>query len=107
MSNHRCGKQSFIFDEMPVIKCWSSIAGKKESEGPLGKHFDITSKDTYFGQKSWEEAERHMQEMALKKLIEKGNIRTHEIGVVFSGDLLNQCIGSSFTLRNEKIPHLG
>ena len=27
--------------------------------------------------------------------------------MVFSGDLLNQCIGSSFTLRNANIPHLG
>ena len=27
--------------------------------------------------------------------------------MVFSGDLLNQCIGSSFTLRNTGIPHLG
>lgn len=107
MSNQRCGKQSFIFDEMPVIKCWSSIAGKKESEGPLGNHFDITSNDAYFGQKSWEEAERHMQEMALKKLIEKANLNASEIGLVLSGDLLNQCIGSSFTLRNQNIPHLG
>ena len=27
--------------------------------------------------------------------------------MVCSGDLLNQCIGSSFTLRNKNIPHLG
>ena len=27
--------------------------------------------------------------------------------MVFSGDLLNQCIGSSFPLRNTGIPHLG
>ena len=27
--------------------------------------------------------------------------------MVFSGDLLNQCIGSSFTLRNTGIPHIG
>lgn len=107
MSNHQCGKQSFIFNEMPVIVSWASVAGKKESEGPLSKYFDITTKDAYFGQKSWELAEKHMQELALKTLIKKANITNSDIGIVFSGDLLNQCIGSSFTLRNTNIPHLG
>lgn len=107
MEKHRCGKQSFIFDQMPVITAWASVAGKKESEGPLGKYFDINHKDSYFGQKSWEQAERHMQEMALQTLINKAGISMSDIGAVFSGDLLNQCIGSSFTLRNAAVPHLG
>jgi stage V sporulation protein AD len=48
-----------------------------------------------------------MQQLALGKLSEKSGIRSNEFGVVFSGDLLNQCIGSSFTLRNTGIPHVG
>ena len=107
MNNYRCGKQSIVFEEMPVIKCWASIAGKKESEGPIGNYFDITSKDAYFGQKTWEQAERHMQEMALNKVLEKCKMDSKDIGMVLSGDLLNQCIGSSFTIRNTSIPHLG
>ena len=107
MGNHRCGKQSFMFEQMPVITTWASVAGKKESEGPLSKHFDVTQKDSYFGEKSWEQAERHMQEIALRTLIKKAGITMSEIGAVFSGDLLNQCIGSSFTLRNTGTPHLG
>jgi len=107
LSNNKRGKQSFVLPQMPVITHWASVAGKKESEGPLAHTFDITSQDTYFGQKSWELAEKQMQKLALETLIEKSGIPSQQIGVVFSGDLLNQCIGSSFTLRNMNIPHLG
>ena len=48
-----------------------------------------------------------MQQLALEKLAEKAKMKTKDFGLVFSGDLLNQCIGSSFTLRNMGIPHLG
>lgn len=107
MKQYQCGRQSFVFDEMPVIAGWASVAGKKESEGPLATFFDITSKDAYFGQRTWEQAERHMQELAIKTLSLKTNIPSKHFGLVCSGDLLNQCIGSSFTLRNTGLPHLG
>ena len=48
-----------------------------------------------------------MQQVALRKLAEKANIPMSGFELVLSGDLLNQCIGSSFTLRNTGIPHLG
>ena len=107
MSSNRKGKQSFLLPELPVITHWASVAGKKESEGPLAHCFDITSQDTYFGQKTWEQAEKQMQKIALDALMKKADISRQQIGMVFSGDLLNQCIGSSFTLRNTGIPHLG
>ena len=83
------------------------MAGKKEAEGPLGHSFDITSQDAYFGQRSWELGEKQMQHLALEKLLEKAGIEKEQLDVIFSGDLLNQCIGSSFTLRNTGIPHIG
>ena len=107
MAVNKRGKQSFILPEMPVITAWASVAGKKESEGPLAHTFDITSQDTYFGQKTWEQAEKQMQKMALDTLLEKAELPRQQVGMVFSGDLLNQCIGSSFPLRNTGIPHLG
>ena len=63
MENLKKGKQSFVLAQPPVITAWASIAGKKESEGPLAKHLDLTNQDTYFGQKSWELAEKKMQEL--------------------------------------------
>ena len=107
MAKYKHGKSSFLFSNQPVIASWASIAGKKESEGPLGRCFDKTTTDTFFGQKTWEQAEKKMQELALKTLAEKAGLHTWEIELVFSGDLLNQCIGSSFSLRNMNIPHLG
>ncbi len=107
LANNKRGKQSFLLPQMPVITEWASVAGKKESEGPLAHSFDITSQDTLFGQKTWEQAEKQMQKLALDTLLKKAGISRHQVGLVLSGDLLNQCIGSSFTLRNTGIPHLG
>ena len=107
MATHRYGKQSFKLKKPPVIAAWASVAGKKESEGPLASYFDYTTKDTYFGQKTWEQAERKMQQMALDTLSSKANIDQSSFGIVLSGDLLNQCIGSSFSIRNKNLPHLG
>lgn len=107
MANRSVGKQSFSFEKPPIITTWASVAGKKEKEGPLGHTFDFTHKDTYFGQKTWELGEKRMQQLALQTLAKKAGVRQSDFGVVFSGDLLNQCIGSSFTLRNTGIPHLG
>ena len=107
MENHICGRQSFRLCNPPVITTWASVAGKKESEGPLNQYFDYTDNDSYFGQKTWEQAEKRMQQTALQKLCEKAGLQPKDLGLVFSGDLLNQCIGSSFTLRNTEIPHIG
>lgn len=107
MANCKCGKQSFILETPPVITHWASVAGKKESEGPLKKTFDMTVSDSYFGQKTWEQAEKRMQQIALELLAKKANMGESNFGLIFSGDLLNQCIGSSFTLRNMGIPHIG
>jgi len=107
MENRPVGKRSFKFGIPPVITAWASIAGKKEKEGPLGSYFDHTHKDTYFGQKTWELGEKRMQQLALQTLAHKVGMRQTEFQLVCSGDLLNQCIGSSFTLRNTGIPHLG
>ena len=107
MTNQKCGKQSFILGNSPSIVAWASVAGKKEMQGPLANSFDLIKEDPYFGQKTWEQAEKRMQQLALEKLAEKSNQKTTDFQLVLSGDLLNQCIGSSFTLRNTEIPHLG
>ena len=107
MAQNRIGKRS-IRPQQPIsITAWASVAGKKESQGPLAGRFDLLETDTTFGEKSWEQAEKKMQQLALAKLAEKAGLKQQDFDLVFSGDLLNQCIGSSFTLRNSGIPHLG
>ena len=107
MENKKIGKQTFLFANAPVITHWASVVGKKEAEGPLKHTFDIKNQDTYFGQKTWEQAEKKMQQLALQTVLQKAQLQYSDLDLVFSGDLLNQCIGSSFTLKNMKIPHLG
>lgn len=107
MANQPIGKQSFMFEMPPVINYWASVAGKKEMKGPLGKYFDYTHSDTYFGQKTWEQGEKRMQQLALETLAKKADKKLHDLELILSGDLLNQCIGSSFTLRNTGISHIG
>ena len=73
MANQKVGRQSFIPTNPPSLIAWASVAGKKESEGPLSRCFDIVKNDSYFGQKTWEQAEKKMQQLALQKLAEKAN----------------------------------
>lgn len=107
MAKLKQGKQSFLLPGKPVISAWAAVAGKKEAEGPLGHLFDVSKSDSYFGEKTWEQAEKKMQQLALNTLAKKAGIKQTDFELVFSGDLLNQCIGSSFPLRNTGIPHLG
>ena len=107
MENNKRGRQSFVLPQHPVITAWASVAGKKESEGPLSSTFDIRFEEAHLGKDSWEQGENRMQELALGRLLEKAKLKKDQVDAVFSGDLLNQCIGSSFSLRNTGIPHLG
>ena len=107
MKSIKRGKQSILFNEAPIIRAWASTVGKKESEGPLCNYFDIHQTETYFGEATWEQAENKMQQLTLKALQAKAQITSNDIDMIFSGDLLNQCIGSSFSLNNTGIPHIG
>lgn len=101
------GKRSLRFESQPAIVAYAAVAGKKESEGPLGSCFDIVSQDTYFGQKTWEKAETQMQKLAMQSALQKAELQEEALDAAFVGDLLNQCIGSSFAMRNLKIPTFG
>ena len=105
--SQRIGKQSIVFENPPVITTWASTAGKKESEGPLAHTFDNICKETYFGEKTWEQAERKMQQITLETLAQKAGLTIYDFDLILSGDLLNQCIGSSFAISNTGIPHIG
>ena len=89
------------------IAGYASIAGKKEGEGPLRRYFDILMEDAVWGEKTWEKTESKMQKSAVAHAVEKAGINLSDINYIFAGDLLNQCIGSSFGLRELEIPFLG
>ena len=103
----KIGKQTIEFDTPPTITECSSIVGPKEANGPLAKYFDKTLEDEFWGEKTWEKAESKIIKENVSLVISKAGIATNEIDCVFAGDLLNQCISSSFGLRDENIPFLG
>ena len=103
----KLGKQTIKFDNPPTILECSSIVGPKESNGPLAKYFDQTLEDEFWGEKSWEKAESKIIKENANIVISKAGISLKDIDLVFAGDLLNQCISSSFGLRDISIPFLG
>lgn len=102
----RITRNTFITESPPTIHSYAAIAGSKEGEGPLGKHFDQIYQDAYFGQDTWEKAEGELLRLTVMKAVEKGGLTPDEINFMFAGDLLNQCTTTSYGLRDLEIPLL-
>lgn len=102
----RQGK-TIILESKPHIIGNAAVVGKKEGEGPLGKEFDEICQDTTMGEDSWEKAESLYLKTAVAKAIEKAAVSAREVDAIASGDLLNQCIGSTFGLKDFNIPFCG
>ena len=96
-----------ILKNAPIIKGFAATVGKKEGEGPLEKWFDEIHDDTTLGEASWEKAESGLQMSALTIALKKAVLKPSDMDYVLAGDLLNQCMGSSFGLREFGIPLLG
>ena len=103
----RIGKYTVEMQTQPTLKSFAATCGKKESEGPFGKQFDKVFEDTTLQESSWEKAESRLQTETVKIVLKKANMDTSSIHYIFAGDLLNQCMSSSFGLRSLNIPFLG
>ena len=103
----RIGKYTIAFDNSPEICGYAAVVGKKEGNGPLKGCFDVIKQDAKCNQKSWELAESKMQQTAITTAMQKSNYKFSDIDVIIAGDLLNQCIGSTFACLNSNKPFLG
>lgn len=103
----KIGKQTIKFDNPPTILECASIVGPKEAQGPLAKYFDQTLEDEFWGEKTWEKAESKIIKETVNTVISKSGVPSDQIDLMIAGDLLNQCISSSFGLREANIPFLG
>ena len=103
----KIGKQTIKFERPPSIISTACIVGPKEGEGPLAKYFDQCLEDEFWGEKTWEKAESKIIKETVNIAITKSEIPASNIDYCFAGDLLNQCISSSFGLRDLNIPFLG
>lgn len=103
----KIGKQTIKFDNPPSILETACIVGPKESDGPLAQFFDQCLEDEMWGEETWEKAESKIIKETVNTVINKSNIPSSQIEYCFAGDLLNQCISSSFGLRELNIPFFG
>ena len=102
----RRGK-TIITEIKPKIISFASVVGKKEGQGPLAEEFDQICPDTTMGEDSWEKAESLYLKTAVNKAISKSKLKKSDIDIICSGDLLSQCIGSSFGIRDMGLPFCG
>ncbi len=107
MAIKRLGRQTIRLTSGPSIAAAASVGGKKEGDGPLGKWFDHISEDPYFGHKSWEQAESAMLERCFSLCCDKAKLTPSQLDYLFAGDLLNQCVGSTFAARRLPVPYFG
>jgi len=85
----------------------AAVGTTKEKEGPLGEFFDITNDDVKFGTKTFEAGESEMQRLALNTALKKAKLHQKELNALLAGDLLNQCISSTYGLIEFDVPFIG
>ena len=107
MAQKRLGKATVALQNPPSILASASVAGKKEGEGPLARYYDEILTDDLYEEKTWEKAESKLQKSAIQRAIAKANIPTSAVDYVFAGDLLNQCAGSHYALKDTQTPFFG
>lgn len=101
------GNSTLIFENQVCVASFGAVVGKKEGDGPLGKHFDMVEQDSYLGKKSWEQAESGFLSKAIDVALKKGGFEKNDMEFVLSGDLMNQCTSSGYAIRNLEIPFFG
>ena len=107
MSNKRLGHQTVCTKHPPTIRAWASVVGKTEGSGPMRNTFDHIEQDSYFGQPSWEQGESQMHKHCFELACSKADLKASDLNYILSGDLLNQCTGSAFAMRDSNIPYFG
>lgn len=100
-------KTTHILQNSPSIISSAAIGGKMESEGPMGEYFDKINEDPYFTTDTFEKGESQLQKQAVRHAIEKAGLEPDDIDVMFGGDLLNQCVGTTYGIRDFEIPFIG
>ncbi len=107
MASKLSGKQTFVLQNPPSFAGHACVVGKKEGEGPLRDSFDFITEDSFLGEKTWEKAESALVKKAAGLALSKANLSNSAVNCMFCGDLLNQCVGTTFGVRETNIPMFG
>lgn len=103
----KIGTQSAEISSPVYLRSYASVVGPKEGEGPLKYSFDEITDDEMYDEQTWEKAESKMVKTAYSKILSKGGITPSDVDYIFTGDLLNQCIASSFGLKESQTSFFG
>jgi stage V sporulation protein AD len=103
----KIGRQSVLLEKDVMLLSSATVAGPKESLGPLSADFDRSYKDNIIKEKSFEKAECHMLEEACYLALGKARLSPEDIDFFIAGDLLNQIVTATFCARKLAIPYLG
>ncbi len=95
------------FKTPPCILSCACSGGSKEAQGPLSEYFDFIDESDKFGKDTFEQSESELQRITLGLALKKSGLTPNEIDAVFAGDLMNQCVGSSYGLAAFGIPFFG
>lgn len=98
---------TIVMESCPSVSSFAAAVGKMEGDGPLGNCFDYIAEDATLGESSWEKSESKLQQYAFSNALNKGGFSEKNIDIMFAGDLLNQCVSSSYGARDTDIPFLG
>ena len=89
------------------LNACSTVGGKLEGEGPLGKKLDMVFSQGKDQEKTWEQAEAKMVNLAVQLLWKKTKLAPTDVDLILGGDLMNQCTATSFGLQEESLAFLG
>ena len=103
----RVGRGCLAFERPPALLGRAAVGGKREAQGPLGADFDKTFGDTSLGMDTWEQAEAQLQKEAVALALARAGLVPEDLDLIFAGDLLNQCISSTFGVMGYQVPFLG
>lgn len=103
----RVGRGCLAFERPPALLGRAAVGGKREAQGPLGADFDKTFGDTSLGMDTWEQAEAQLQKEAVALALVRAGLKPEDLDLIFAGDLLNQCISSTFGVMGYQVPFLG
>ena len=107
MNLKHLGGQTVKLSHPPTVKAWASVVGKTEGQGPMADTFDRIAADSYFGQPTWEQGESELHKQCFQLACQKAAVSPTDLDYILSGDLLNQCTGSAFAMRDSNVPYFG
>ena len=103
----RLGTGTIRLTRPPVIAGSAVVGTAKEAQGPLAKEFAYVFPDAAAGAKTWEQAESMLHGEAVRRALSAADVRPQQVELLLAGDLLNQCMATTFGTRALHMPFAG